>query len=126
MMMPLSVDNRKYPLSYTSQYLSCVLRNPTFLSCENKCTDQQRNNSDLHLCFRYRDSSIPLLAKSKIISLLPYSPVLSDLVGNQDRFSHNEAHLSCLQESNTLLFRAINFRHATVANMANAFGALSV
>ena len=38
----------------------------TFCICENKDADQLRGNheADQHLCFRYTDSTIPLLPKS--------------------------------------------------------------
>ena len=41
------------------------------LLCENKDADQLRGNrkADQRLCFRYIDSTIPLLSKSKISSL---------------------------------------------------------
>ena len=40
------------------------------LLCENKDADQLRGNreADQRLCFRYIDSTIPLLSKSKISS----------------------------------------------------------
>ena len=42
---------------------------------ENKDADQLRGNreADQRLCFRYMDSTIPLLSKSKISSFLPSS-----------------------------------------------------
>ena len=48
--------------------------------CENKDADQLRGNreADQRLCFRYTDSTIPLLAKSKISSFYQ-SPVLVQL-----------------------------------------------
>ena len=41
------------------------------LICENKDTDQLRGHreADQRLCFRYIDSTIPLLSKSEILSL---------------------------------------------------------
>ena len=54
-------------------------------------------------CFRYMDSTIPLLPKSEISSLKPSSVAVqlglcltqSDLVGNpEDRFSHDMAHIA--------------------------------
>ena len=44
---------------------------PDFCLGENKGTDQLRSNceADQRLCFRYTDSTIPLLSKSKISSL---------------------------------------------------------
>ena len=68
------------------------MRKPAFCTCENKDADQLRGNreADQRLCFRYTDSTIPLLPKSEISSLW----FVSDLVGNpEDRFSQNEAHL---------------------------------
>ena len=46
-------------------------RKPTFCICENKDPDQLRGNreADRRLCFRYIDSTIPLLPKSEIQSL---------------------------------------------------------
>ena len=43
---------------------------PTICIGENKGTDQVRDNreADQRLCFRYTDSRIPLLLKSKISS----------------------------------------------------------
>ena len=47
------------------------MRKPTFCICENKDADQLRGNreADQHLCFRFLASTIPLLAKYKILSL---------------------------------------------------------
>ena len=51
--------------------LSRVVRKPVFRICENKDADQLRGNreADQRLCFRYIDSTIPLLPKSEISSL---------------------------------------------------------
>ena len=51
--------------------LSRVLIKPAFGICENKDADQLRGNreADQRLCFRYIDSTIPLLPKYKISSL---------------------------------------------------------
>ena len=51
------------------------MRKPDFCICENKDADQLRGNreADQRLCFRYTDSIIPLLPKSKIPSLQPSS-----------------------------------------------------
>ena len=77
------------------------MRKPAFCICENKDADQLRGNreADQRLCFRNTASTIPLLPKPEISSLLPSSvvvqPGLCGLVGNpEDRFSHNEAHIS--------------------------------
>ena len=46
-----------------------------FCICENKDADQLRSNcaADHRFCFRYIDTTIPLLSKSEISSLLPSS-----------------------------------------------------
>ena len=52
-------------------YWSCRMGNPTICIGENKGADQLRGNreADQRLCFRYTDSTIPLVIKSKISSL---------------------------------------------------------
>ena len=59
-------------------YLSLVMRKPDFCICENTAADQLRGNrkADQRLCFRYTDSTIPLLPKSEISSLYPSSVCL--------------------------------------------------
>ena len=84
-------------------YLSRVVRKPNFCICVNKDADQLRSNcaADQRLCFTYIDSTISPLFKSKD-DFKPLAIVcdctarfVSDLVGNpEDRFSHNEAHLT--------------------------------
>ena len=51
-------------------YLSHVVRKPDFYICENKDADQLRGNreADQRPCFRYIDSTIPLLSKYEISS----------------------------------------------------------
>ena len=51
------------------------MRKPAFCICENKDADQLRGNreADQRLCFRYTESTIPLLPKSEISSLWPSS-----------------------------------------------------
>ena len=55
--------------------MSRVVRQPAFCIYENKDADQLRGNreADQTLCFRYTDSTIPLLLKSEISSLLSSS-----------------------------------------------------
>ena len=55
----------------TQLHLSRIKRKPTICICENKDADQLRGNreADQRLCFRYLDSTIPLLPKYKISSL---------------------------------------------------------
>ena len=51
--------------------MSRDVRKPDFCICENKAADQLCGNrtTDQRLCFRYTDSTIPLLPKSEISSL---------------------------------------------------------
>ena len=51
-------------------HMSRVVRKPAFCICENKDADQLRGNreADQRLCFRYTDTTIPLLSKSEISS----------------------------------------------------------
>ena len=50
--------------------LSLVVRKPAFCICENKDADKLRGNreADQRLCFRYTDTTIPLLSNSEISS----------------------------------------------------------
>ena len=69
---------------------------------ENKDADQLRGNreADQRLCFRYMDSTIPLLLNSQNFKSLASSSgctgrFVSDLVGNpEDRFSRVAAHIT--------------------------------
>ena len=51
------------------------MRKPAFCRCENEDADQLRSNreADQRLCFRYMDSTIPLLSESEMSSLWPSS-----------------------------------------------------
>ena len=51
-------------------YMSRLMGKPTICIGENKGADQLRSNceADQRLCFRYLDSTIPLLLKSEISS----------------------------------------------------------
>ena len=79
------------------------MRKPAFCICENKDADQLRGNreADQRLCFRYTDSTLPLLPKSEISSIQPSSVAVqsglcqtwSETPKTEDRFSHNEAQL---------------------------------
>ena len=76
------------------------MRKPDFCICENKAADQLRGNreADQRLCFRYTDSTIPLLPICEITSLYPSSvavqPGLCVGPGRKPRrrFSQKEAH----------------------------------
>ena len=65
--VPISVKNSATACIY---HLSLVMRKPAFCICENKDADQLRGNreADQRLCFRYTDSTIPLLPKDEISS----------------------------------------------------------
>ena len=56
-------------------YFSRVVRKPAFCICENEDADQIRGNreADQRLCFRYINSTIPLLPIYEISSLYPSS-----------------------------------------------------
>ena len=79
-----------------------------FCICENKDADQLRGNreADQRLCFRYTDSTIPLLPISEISSPIfcgCTARFVSDLVRTpEDRFSHNKAQLLFLVRDNGL------------------------
>ena len=51
------------------------MRKLAFCICENKDADQLRGNreADQRLCFRYIDSTMPLLPKYKVSNLYPSS-----------------------------------------------------
>ena len=53
-------------------HMSHNMRKPAFCICKNKGVDQLCGNcaADQPLCFHYIDSTIPLLPKSEISSLL--------------------------------------------------------
>ena len=68
--------NLNFVMSKTK--MSRVMRKPAFCIYENKDADQLRGNREAnqHLCFRYTDSTIPLLPKSEISSIQPSSVVV--------------------------------------------------
>ena len=80
------------------------MRKSDFCICENKEANQLRGNSeaDQRLCFRYTDSTIPLLPKICNFKLLAIfydctAWFVSDLVRNaEDRFSYNVARIISL------------------------------
>ena len=78
-----------------------------FCICKNKDADQLRGNreADQRLCFRYTDSTIPLLPKSRNLAIFCSCTArfVSDLVETpEDRFSHNEAQLGSVAEQTGL------------------------
>ena len=58
-------------ISIKPRHMSRVIIKPVFCICENKDTDQLHGNREAYcpLCFRYLDSTIPLLPRYKISSL---------------------------------------------------------
>ena len=87
--------------SQQNNQISRVVRKPDFCICENKGADQLCGNrtTDQRLCFRYMDSTIPLLPNFEAIFCGCTARFVSDLVGNpKDRFSHNEAQMMCTKQ----------------------------
>ena len=81
--------------------MSRLMRKPTICISENKDADQLRGNreADQRLCFRYTDSTLPLLLNPKFpVSshlLCLYSPVCVEPVRKPHCwFSHEAAHMT--------------------------------
>ena len=82
------------------------MKKTAFCICENKDADRLRGKreADQRLCFRYIDSTIPLLSKPLAILCGCRAWFVWDLVGNpEDRFSHNEAQLIDILSQHILL-----------------------
>ena len=64
-----------WPRWHPCLYMSRLMGKLTICICENKDADQLRGNreADQRLCFRYSDSTIPLLLKSEISSFQLFS-----------------------------------------------------
>ena len=64
-----------YPVIYSMSidYMSRIVRKADFCICKNKDTDQLHGSreADQRLCFRFIDSTIPLLPTYEISSLWP-------------------------------------------------------
>ena len=62
---------KRYESRYEKTGFLHMRKQTAFCICENKNADQLRGNreADQRLCFRYTDSTIPLLPKSEISSL---------------------------------------------------------
>ena len=79
------------------------MRKQTFCISENKDADQLRGNrkADQRLCFRYIDSTIPLLSKSEISSLYPSSvavqPSLCRTMSETPKTGFYTTMLKCIQ-----------------------------
>ena len=68
----ISNHNKRIACEPFTQYkMSRIVRKPDFCLGENKGADQLRGNreADQRLCFRYSDSTVPLLLKSEISSV---------------------------------------------------------
>ena len=67
---PPSLTSSETPEDWFLINMSLVTRKLDFCLCENKGAYQLRSNceADQRLCFRYTDSTIPLLPKSEISS----------------------------------------------------------
>ena len=67
----IELEKQATTFEWVRYYLSRVMRIPDFCICEIKDADQLRGNreADQCLCFRYTDSTTPLLHKSEISSL---------------------------------------------------------
>ena len=86
------------------------MRKPAFCTCKNKDADQlsSHRKADQCLCFLYTGSIIPLESSSLFQNFKPQGIFcdcttwfVSDKVRNpEDRFSHNEAHMSLLVDHN--------------------------
>ena len=61
----------KLSCGHTGHKMSRDVKKPDFCICENKDADQLRGNreADQRLCFRYTDSTTPLLPKYEISSI---------------------------------------------------------
>ena len=74
----------KHPLLTVIRWICCdlsrLMRKPTICICETKGADQLRSNceADQRLCFRYTDSTTPLLPKSEISSFYAFSVAAQD------------------------------------------------
>ena len=66
--MSLNCLVQRKHVTKNKKHLSRLMGKPTICICENKDADQLRGNreADQRLCFRYSDSTIPLLLKSEI------------------------------------------------------------
>ena len=79
------------------------MRKPAFRICENKDADQLRGNreADQRLCFRFTDSTIPLLPKSEISSFYSSSVAVQPGLCRKPEcwFSHDAAHIKKQESS---------------------------
>ena len=71
-------DEPRHESCCRTSHLSRIVRKRDYCLCENKGADQLRSNceADQRLCFRYSDSTIPLLLKSEISSFYLFSELV--------------------------------------------------
>ena len=95
------------------------MRTPAFCICKNEDTDQLDGNrvTDPRVCFRYTDSTIPLLPKSEISSLQPSSvaalPDLCRTWSETPKTGFLTTRLICLSD--------LNFQLTLVANETTTY-----
>ena len=97
------------------------MRKPDFCICENKDADQLRGNreADQLLCFRYTDSTIPLLPKYKDLSLKPFSEAAQpDLCGTWSETPKTGFLMSRLKYTRT----KTHFLQLIMGTLPNHFG----
>ena len=90
------------------------MRKPAFSICENKGIDQLRGYraTNQHLCFRYLDSIIPLLSKSKISGLEQFSVIV-----------HPSLCQTCLETQKTgFLTMQLIYIYEPLCDKSNDFG----
>ena len=99
------------------EHMSLVMRKPAFCICENKDADQLRGNrvADLRLCFRYTNSTIPLLPISEISSLYPSSvtvqPGLCRTWSETPVFSRRGSYYKTSILTHRILVRGLTFKN---------------
>ena len=122
-------DYKRWIWLHTLSHMGCVVRKPSFCICENKYADQLHSNcaADQRLCFRYMDSTIPLLPKSENFKLLAifrgctsrfvsgqvriqnvgFSPIeayIIQIIGIKDKFTYFKTKL-CGYINNNIIYK---------------------
>ena len=92
------------------------MRKPTFCICENKDADQLRGNreADQRLCFCFIDSTIPLLSKFEISSLLPSSVAVQPGLCRTWSETNNNDEAFKMNTGGTTKFRIKKWRDHTI------------
>ena len=95
------------------------MRKPDFCLGENKGADQLRGNreADQRLCFRYSDSTIPLLLKSEISSFYLFSELVQAGLCRTCSETPKTGFLASRLKCNSLTYTDVyNRAHAHVAS----------